>query len=556
MTSAAKGLNVADLLEAPGLTSSLRDRLQAADANGDGVISASEMIDVIQSEITAMRDRKVMQRVLIALGVACLLIIAAVVGLTYAVVEMSKDTSVQNNVLVGKDGLQPLSTATLQKTVQLADLYKASSPSELDWLTHVTVPFGKGEAVLKIQNVYLVPGERARFDTAAENVSVEVTADGVSVSGDEQAPGGRRRLMQENEASASGKALVTAEGGDAGANGFYKDGNTIKCPNAKKGENGTVDGVEYTKRDRRELSDKRLSEDKKTRSCTTGVTDMSRMFIFNDDFNGDISGWDTSSVTTMKYMFNFAYAFNGDISGWDTSSVTDMTGMFASAKSFNQDIGRWNTAQVTDMSYMFKDASAFNQDISGWNTAKVTTMALMFDDATSFNQPIGIWDTAAVANMNNMFNDASAFNGDIRGWDTSSVTDMRAMFFRHTSFNQDISRWNTAQVTDMSDMFKDASAFNGDISGWDTGKVTNMESMFSSATSFNQDISRWETAKVTNMEAMFNGATAFNQDLREWNVVQVFVSNSCQDFCVEAGPLKRPFFNYFLACGVPGCGQL
>ena len=204
MTSAAKGLNVADLLEAPGLTSSLRDRLQAADANGDGVISASEMIDVIQSEITATRDRKVMQRVLVALGIACLLIIAAVVGLTYAVVEMSKDTSVQNNVLVGKDGLQPLSTATLQKTVKLADLYKASSPSELDWLTHVTVPFGKGEAVLKIQNVYLVPGERARFDTAAENVSVEVTADGVTVSGDEQAPGGRRRLMQENGSTGTG----------------------------------------------------------------------------------------------------------------------------------------------------------------------------------------------------------------------------------------------------------------------------------------------------------------------------------------------------------------
>ena len=248
MTSAAKGLNVADLLEAPGLTSSLRDRLQAADANGDGVISASEMIDVIQSEITATRDRKVMQRVLIALGVACLLIIAAVVGLTYAVVEMSKDTSVENNVLVGKDGLQPLSTATLQKTVQLADLYKASSPSELDWLTHVTVPFGKGEAVLKIQNVYLVPGERARFDTAAENVSVEVTADGVTVSGDEQAPGGRRRLMQENEASASGTARVTAEGGDAGTNNFYREGNTIKCPDANVGDKGTVDGVEYTKR--------------------------------------------------------------------------------------------------------------------------------------------------------------------------------------------------------------------------------------------------------------------------------------------------------------------
>ena len=143
--------------------------------------------------------------------------------MTYAVVEMSKDTGVENNVLVSKDGdgLQPLSTATLQKRVQLADLYKAGSPSELDWLTHVTVPFGEGEAVLKIQNAYLVPGQSVRFDTAAEGVSVEVTADGVTVSGDEQAPGGRRRLMQED--SGSGTASGAA-GGSAGGdkNGFER----------------------------------------------------------------------------------------------------------------------------------------------------------------------------------------------------------------------------------------------------------------------------------------------------------------------------------------------
>ena len=202
-TSDAKapgGLDVTALLAAPGLASALKERLQAADTNGDGVISASEMIDVFQSEADAIRDNKMMKRPLIALGVACLLIIAAVVGLTYAVVEMSKDTGVENNVLVSKDGggLQPLSTATLQKRVKLADLYKAGSPSELDWLTHLTVPFGEGEAVLKIQNAYLVPGQSVRFDTAAEGVSVEVTADGVTVSGDEQAPGGRRRLMQED----------------------------------------------------------------------------------------------------------------------------------------------------------------------------------------------------------------------------------------------------------------------------------------------------------------------------------------------------------------------
>ena len=386
---------------------------------------------------------------------------------------MSKDTGVENNVLVGKDGdgLQPLSTATLQKRVQLADLYKAGSPSELDWLTHVTVPFGEGEAVLKIQNAYLVPGERARFDTAAEGVSVEVTADGVTVSGDEQAPGGRRRLMQENEASASGTARVTAEGGDAGANNFYKDGITIKCPNAKFGDRGTVDGVEYIKRTRWDIRNS-LRNYENTRSCTTGVTDMSFLFENRGSFHQeDISDWDTSSVTDMSYMFNNNYAFNGDISGWDTSSVTTME-------------------------FMFNYASAFNQDISGWNTAKVTTMSHMFFHHTSFNQDISRWDTAQVTNMWAMFGFAFSFNQDISGWKTAKVKTMEAMFNYASAFNQDISRWDTAQVNNMRDMFGYATSFNQDISDWKTAKVGTMEAMFNGATAFNQDISRWDTAKV------------------------------------------------------------
>ena len=507
MTSASKGLNVADLLEAPGLTSSLRDRLQAADANGDGVISASEMIDVIQSEITATRDRKVMQRVLVALGVACLLIIAAVVGLTYAVVEMSKDTSVENNVLVGKDGLQPLSTATLQKTVQLADLYKASSPSELDWLTHVTVPFGKGEAVLKIQNVYLVPGERARFDTAAENVSVEVTADGVSVSGDEQAPGGMRRLMQNGDSTAVGTAVGTTGGGDASANNFYKDGNTIKCPNANVGDKGTVDGVEYTKRNRDSMWKLRGEKnyDDLAKSCTTGVTDMGFLFERNTDFNSPIGHWDTSEVTTMSAMFQKASAFNQDISGWNTAKVMDMGFLFSGATSFNQPIGEWDTAKVLDMRAMFQNAPAFNKDISGWNTAKVTDMSYMFKDATNFNK-------------------------DISGWTTSQVLYMDSMFSGATNFDQPIGTWDTAKVTDMQGMFKGATAFN-------------------------QDISNWKTAAVTDMGYMFNGAKAFSGDLSGWNVLKVFSQpNGCPNFCDKAGSLTPPgLIQKIRACGNPGC---
>jgi len=294
---APEGVNVAAFLEAPGLTSTLRDRLLSADANGDGVISASEMIDVLQSDADAIRDNKMMKRALIALGVACTLIIAANVGLTYAVVAMHKDTSVDNNVIVSKGGLEPLSTATLQKTVQLADLYKAGSPSELDWLTHVTVPFGEGEAWLKIQNAYLIPGQSLRFDTAAEGVSVEVTADGVTVSGDEQAPGGRRRLMQSNGTVPTAVGAVSGSGASpsqgtgsspsspapaAPPGSFYlaSNGVTVMCPNAALGATGVVNGVTYTKRDRNGLrglvngGSPQLST-----SCTSGVTDMSVMWV-------------------------------------------------------------------------------------------------------------------------------------------------------------------------------------------------------------------------------------------------------------------------------------
>jgi hypothetical protein len=241
------------------------------------------MMDVMQREITATRDRKMMVRVLAALSVACVLIIAAVVGLTYAVVEMSKDTSVENNVLVGKDGLQPLSTATLQQTTPLRDLYQASGPSELQGLTHLTVPFGNGTGIFRIQDVFLVPGQRVRFDTAAEGVSVEVTAEGVTVSGDEQAPGGRRRLMNsegEEGSVTSTVAQLSGQSSDGGTSPpFYKDGGTIKCPGVAVGHTFVINGVTYTRVNESTL--RSLAENSSpqlTTSCTTGITDMSSLF--------------------------------------------------------------------------------------------------------------------------------------------------------------------------------------------------------------------------------------------------------------------------------------
>ncbi len=253
----------------------------------------------------------------------------------------------------------------------------------------------------------------------------------------------------------------------------------------------------------------------------TGTTDLSLMFAYAPKFNGDISGWDTSSVIIISNMFRNSSSFNQDIGDWDTSSVSDMAGMFMATSSFNQDIGGWNTSSVVTMSGMFNRAVSFNQDIGDWNTSNVGTMSGMFSGASSFNQDISGWDTSSVIDMNQLFAGATSFNQPIGGWDTSSVSDMAGMFLSASSFNQDIGGWDTSLVTDMSWMFEDADLFNQYIGDWNTGLVTDMNSMFGNAVSFDQNLSGWNTSSVTDMSGMFWLAESFNQDIGSWDTSSV-----------------------------------
>ena len=43
---------------------------------------------------------------------------------------------------------------------------------------------------------------------------------------------------------------------------------------------------------------------------------------------GPIAEWDVSAITDMGYLFHGLENFNADISSWNTSSVIAMTGMF------------------------------------------------------------------------------------------------------------------------------------------------------------------------------------------------------------------------------------
>ena len=177
-----------------------------------------------------------------------------------------------------------------------------------------------------------------------------------------------------------------------------KVGNTIRAgPGAQVGDRETVDGVEYTIRDREGLLNliKYNEWADVARTCTSLITDFSELFRGARDFNECISHWDTISVTNMCGMFYGADAFNQPIGDWDTSSVTDMKEMFADATAFNQPIGDWNTSSVTDMCGMFNGATSFNQPIGAWNTSAVTRMRGMLYGAVLFDQPIG-WDLATV----------------------------------------------------------------------------------------------------------------------------------------------------------------
>ena len=149
------------------------------------------------------------------------------------------------------------------------------------------------------------------------------------------------------------------------------------------------------------------------------VTDMSRMFSYNDErsgdifrytnsFNANISNWDVSSVIHMPSMLAFT-SFTGDLSKWDVSSVKDMSNMFEAAQSFNGDISKWDVSNVIAMPGMFRLAASFNGDISKWDVSSVTDTRQMFLQAESFNGDISKWDVSRVISMDYMFVDASSF---------------------------------------------------------------------------------------------------------------------------------------------------
>ncbi|CAK9030922.1 BspA family leucine-rich repeat surface protein, partial [Durusdinium trenchii] len=207
--------------------------------------------------------------------------------------------------------------------------------------------------------------------------------------------------------------------------------------------------------------------------------------------------------------------------GWDVSAVTDMSSMFFFAVNFNGNLNAWDVSSVTKMDSMFSAAMRFDGDVRDWNVSAVTDMSSMFHGAVSFSGVVGAWDVGSVTNMDEMFSSAREFIGDLKSWNVSSVTSMSKMFYAALRFNSDLSSWDVGSVTDMESMFYKAFKFDSDIGAWDVSRVANFRGMSEQADSFDQDLSAWQVNSDSNIDGIFSksGMSILNKFrvCRSWN---------------------------------------
>ena len=123
--------------------------------------------------------------------------------------------------------------------------------------------------------------------------------------------------------------------------------------------------------------------------------DMSAFFQDCTLFTGENVNWGLwqqvidNSDKNLTSMFKNALNFNGDISGWDTSNVENMSSMFYDAlegsMSFTQDISGWDVSAVTSFDYMFYGNSvSINYSLENWVIRSNASMVSAFRYASAW----------------------------------------------------------------------------------------------------------------------------------------------------------------------------
>ena len=175
-------------------------QLRAIDKDQNGEIDLVELCEVLEELETSNRSRRLLKWVAIVTALFSLLTIAAIVGLTYAVVDLSKETTVSNQSLVSKDTGDTLATAKAKQSVGLGSLVSAT-PQELVDLESVILPMNNNRTqIMHVSDLELDPGVSLTL-TSVSGKSIIIAADG-SVSDmnfNATFPGGgsRRRLLDD-----------------------------------------------------------------------------------------------------------------------------------------------------------------------------------------------------------------------------------------------------------------------------------------------------------------------------------------------------------------------
>jgi len=103
------GLPVKQLLATPGLSPTLAKRIQEADADGNGVLTVADVFEVLRNEQRVDSERRLLWRIVIALAVVVVVLVGTLTGMTYGIVNLSKDSEVSpSGALVSMSTGEPL----------------------------------------------------------------------------------------------------------------------------------------------------------------------------------------------------------------------------------------------------------------------------------------------------------------------------------------------------------------------------------------------------------------------------------------------------------------
>jgi hypothetical protein len=254
-------------------------------------------LGVLESEKKAQSDRKMFLRLLVALGVAVLVLIATLCGAVYGIVDLTQKVDDNDGAMVSKATGDVMSTGVVLEARNATAIVTRDFGQTLQRVleTDKLVAFGEDGSVA----VYHVSSARlsnkdathftVRFNTMDGKV-LEIDAQGSIVEEGVEGLGGagrngtRRLLLSSDGRSSSsavevmsigaksqllslravqeavgavgtraGSASPSSSTGESSSNAKFSlapNGVTVVCPSAAVGDTGIVNGVTYTKRDR------------------------------------------------------------------------------------------------------------------------------------------------------------------------------------------------------------------------------------------------------------------------------------------------------------------